>query len=148
MSWIYPPRFDMNVQRSKSIGDCYSKNSYCDCVTPDPEDGSPYEVYERNGELRKSLPLNYRPTYGKAFPGAQGHFVPITKSYANYRPSCEQGMLLLDGRGPCVSEDDCKKMRGQMCKYPSNYTNKDSCFVNQCGSEINFRCPEGIRKPI
>ncbi len=149
MSWIYPPRFDMNQQKSKSIGDCYSHDTYNGCLTPLPEDGSPYEVYERNGDLRKDLPLVYRPPYGQAFPRAQGQFGSIhDKYYPSYTPSCKGNMLLLDGRGPCITQEDCQNMQGQTCKYPEGHTNKDSCFVSQCSKgSAKYRCPEGIAKP-
>ncbi len=75
MSWLHPPRFNMNQRKSKSLADCAWEGNYCDCYTPEPEDGSEYEIYERNGELKKSLPLTYRPVYGKTHPGAKGTFV-------------------------------------------------------------------------
>ena len=148
MSYNYPKRFRMSKLKTTALVDCAGSGNYKECMHPVQEDGSPYEVYERTGDIKKALPLVYRPPYNKSFPVAQGRFIPRSMNSPFYRPSCDNGMLLLNGRWPRVSEEECKKMYGRVCKYPKGFTNRDSCYTDNCGRGIvKFRCPEGINNP-
>lgn len=129
-----------NMYWTRPLVDCaYSDYKYC--RMPIRQQGSPYNVYNYDGSLRKDLPLNERPPIGYKFAGAEGNMIPDM----NYtRPKCPDGLLLKDGVGPCIGPAACKMMKGKMCKYDKNDIQADSCYTN-----ISFgfgRCPQSIKK--
>jgi len=144
MSWVYPNRFIMKPMANIALVDCANQPDYKKCLEPLQEDGSPYEVYDYDGELKKSLPLVYRPNFNQSFPAAEGRF----ERSPFFKPTCPKGQLLVDGRGPCISKEQCRNMGGKTCQYPKNYNNSDSCYLDNHGKGIiKFRCPDGLKNP-
>ncbi len=148
MSWVVGKRYSQEgyPRKLSALADCAITGDYQNCFTPLSEDGSPYDVYESNGDIKKALPLVYRPEFNVGFPGKEGEYIDRSEYSPYYERQCPQGMYLLDGRGPCVSREDCQIMGGLKCDYDYRYhNNQDSCFVKGCGKGIiKFRCPEPI----
>lgn len=73
MEWVNPKNPRLAYQKKlKALGDCAYSSNYLNCLTPLVDDGSPYDIYERDGSVKKALPLMYRPPFGGTFPTYQG----------------------------------------------------------------------------
>lgn len=127
----------------KALGDCAYGN-YSNCRHPVPVQGTPYDAYHLDGTIKKSLPLMYLPNIQTTFPMAEGQLVPDYRYGAMVR--CPQGMFLQDGRGPCITKEQCQSVNGMQCVYGKNDLNMDSCYTQRCGSDlIKYACPQPMQ---
>lgn len=133
----------IDMHDTKALVDC-AYDDYCKCRHPIQQQGSPYNVYNYDGTMRKDLPLTMRPDIGTKFSGAEGYLIPDM----NYlQEECPRGMLLMNGRGPCVTMETCQKMNGRACVYGDGWMNKSSCYINPGGKGImQYTCPLPIRR--
>lgn len=160
MSWVTEKKYYAPVYKMTALADCAISGDYSKCLTPLQEDGSPYKVYDTEGNVAKSLPLVYRPPVNVGFPCHDGYYSTQASCAATqcvppacnpyYLPRCPRGSYLLDGRGPCVSSGQCRNMGGIQCNYNNCLTkNPDSCYVKGCGKGlIPSRCPEAIVRNV
>jgi len=74
-----------------ALVDCANMDSYGPCMTPIVEEGAPFRIYYRTGEVRRETPLVYQPPVNSAYPRAKGCLAKIPYPYSypyypNFKP--------------------------------------------------------------